>query len=100
MVQSVNFPRNSRVVRRLLAVKFVFSYLGLHPVACQLPVNNLHFITYFARTGQIPDRQQPIKKPTLLCFEKRYFFLRSVYFHLFEERRPENIFVQRHLETK
>ena len=100
MVQSVNFPRNSHVLRRFPAIKFAFSYLELYLIAFQFQVVNLHFITYFAYRRQSPDGQQPIKKPKLLCFEKQYFSLRSIYFHLFEERRPANIFVQRLLEIK
>ena len=40
-------------------------------VACQFLVNNLHFTTYFTHRGQSPDRQQPIKEPSL----KYYPFL-------------------------
>ena len=47
-------------------------------VACQFLVNNLHSITYFTHTGQSPDRQQPIKEPSL----KYYPFLFVL--HLFE----------------
>ena len=43
-----------------------FSY-----VACQFLVNNLHFIMYFTHRGKSPDRQQPIKEPSL----KYYPFL-------------------------
>ena len=49
-------------------------------VACQFLVNNLHFIMYFIHRGQSPDRQQPIKEPSL-----RYFFFSwSLYLHLFK----------------
>ena len=34
-------------------------------VACQFLVNNLHFITYFTHRGQNPEREQPIKEPSL-----------------------------------
>ena len=40
-------------------------------VACQFLVNNLHFIMYFTHRGKSPDRQQPIKEPSL----KYYPFL-------------------------
>ena len=40
-------------------------------VACQFLVNNLHFIMYFIHRGKKPDKQQPIKEPSL----KYYPFL-------------------------
>lgn len=63
----VNFPLNSHVLRRFLPIEFAFSYLRLPPITSWFLVKNLHFITYSAHAGRSPDRQQPFKKPTLLC---------------------------------
>ena len=48
-----------------------FSTNKLNPIMCLFLVNNLHFIRYFTHSGQRPDRQQPIKEPSL----KYYPFL-------------------------
>ena len=71
----VNFPRNYHVIRSLFE-------------------NNLRFFTCSAGTGQSQDIQQPnnVVMPAWKPFEIWCFFLRSLYFHLLEERRPQNFF--------
>lgn len=58
---------------------------------------------YSARTGQSPERQQPNEERCyahVKTFEICYNSLRLLYFHLFEERRPQNISGLRLLEIK
>ena len=54
-------------------------WLGYH----RYPSNNLHFITYFIHRGQSPNRQQPIKEPSL----KYYPFLLFNVSSLIRDRR-------------
>ena len=71
----MNFSRNSPAFSIFIRIKSAFNYLGLNPIACLFLVNNLHFIRYFTHSGQSPDRQQPIKEPSLKYYP---FLLRNV----------------------
>ena len=44
----------------------------------QFIVNNLHFIMYFTHRGHSPDRQQPIKEPSLHYYPFLLFNVSSV----------------------
>lgn len=81
----VNFPRSAYVLWRFLLIKFSLKFLGLHPITCQFLVNN----------------QRSFRIPSIAFGSKvRYFYLRSIHFQLFEERRTQKIFDLRLLEIK
>ena len=87
MLMLVNYPCNFCMLRHVLPI--AFSYLGLHPIACQFLVNNLHFIMYSALTGQNPDRKQPNKEPIVLCPHKSLWNMN--FFPLFSKFLPVGI---------
>lgn len=73
MILLVHFSPNPHVLRRFLPLKFAFSHFGLHPITVSIPCKQPAFITYSARTGQSPDRQQPNMEPTLLYQRECYW---------------------------
>ena len=78
MLLIVNFPHNSCTFRLFLIIKLAFCYLWINPIACQFLLNNLHLSAYFTHRGQSPDRQQPIKEPSLKYYPFLLFSVSSL----------------------
>ena len=71
MLLILSFPRNSPAFDFSYEFKSRQATLDLPQLRVNSLWNNLHFITHFKNRGQIPDRLQPIKEPSL----KQFHFL-------------------------
>ena len=60
----VNFPRNSPAFWPFLHIKLVFSYLGFNQITCWFLVRRAFYHEFHTQRAK-PDRQQPMKEPSL-----------------------------------